>query len=91
MSEFLTPDEVGAQLRVDGGTIRAWARTRGLPHTRIGKCIRIRPDELEQWIAQQQGPRPRAPRSPNPEQQPADDHQAELELHADPVLSRVLA
>lgn len=63
MSEYMTADEVGQRLRVNAGTVRAWHRTRGLPATRCGKVLRFREAELEQWLAGQQGPRPRGARA----------------------------
>lgn len=89
MSEYMTADEVAAQWRVEPGTVRAWARSHGLPHTRIGPRgqLRFRQADISAWLEGQQGPRPRRRSEP---EQAADERQAELPLEQDSVLQLVL-
>ena len=82
--EFLNADEVAARLRIAAGTMKAWVRSGRLPGIMLGpRCLRIRPADLEAWLARQQ----------QIELQPEsiDDRQAELDLHApDPVLDQFI-
>ena len=62
---LLTVRQVADTLQVSPATIQRWARTGQIPHRRVGKQVRIHPDELEDWM------RPGASaRIPNPYYQP---------------------
>ena len=37
-------------------TIREWARRGKLPHLRVGRCFRFRPEDLAAWIETRRGP-----------------------------------
>ena len=53
-STLLTPTEVAEQLRVSTRTLEFWRHQgRGPAFVRLGKRVRYRPDDLEQFIAEQ--------------------------------------
>ena len=52
-SPLLTMDEAAVRLGVNPRTIRRWIKDRGLPAIKFTeKVIRIRPEDLEAFIAQ---------------------------------------
>lgn len=54
MTELMTPDELAAFLRKTEGALRTQRhRGQGPPAYRVGREIRYRRDEVEQWLAEQ--------------------------------------
>lgn len=50
---FLTVAEVAQFLAVHEKTVYSYVAERGLPATRIGRTVRVRPSELAAWLAAQ--------------------------------------
>jgi len=50
VNEYLTMRELGERLKLRPQTIRRWVQTNEIPHYRIRKNVRFRPDEIEKWI-----------------------------------------
>lgn len=49
--DLLTVPEVAERLRVPKARVYELARSRDLPSVRLGKCVRVRPEDLRVWIA----------------------------------------
>lgn len=54
-ARLLTPDEVAEQLQVPKATVYAWSSRRnpGLVFTKIGRHLRVHPDDLNNFVAAQ--------------------------------------
>jgi len=50
---WLTPGEVAEHLGVKKGTVYRWVREMGLPAHRLGKFLRFRKSEVDEWVAGQ--------------------------------------
>lgn len=50
MSELLTTRQVADRLSVHQTTVARWARDQQIPSVRIGPVVRIRSEDLEDWI-----------------------------------------
>jgi excisionase family DNA binding protein len=56
MSELLTIKEAGAYLKVSVETLRKWrAQGRGPKAVKLGRHLRYRPEDIDQWIKEQEG------------------------------------
>jgi excisionase family DNA binding protein len=53
---MLTPAEVAEHLRVSTETVYRWVRTGYLPGLRVGRCLRIRRDDVDALLARQGPP-----------------------------------
>jgi excisionase family DNA binding protein len=49
---LLTAREVGIRLGVSTETVLRWVRQGKLPAFQLGRAIRFREDEIEQWLAE---------------------------------------
>jgi len=58
MSEPLrTAREIADQLGFSAATIVDWAEQDRIPHFKIGRCLRFRQSEVEEWLeARRRGP-----------------------------------
>lgn len=52
MEEFLTVEELGRLLKVKKGTIYHWTSAGFIPHIKVGRFIRFRVSDIEQWLRQ---------------------------------------
>ncbi len=50
---FFTPQEISDLLQVSVHTVRRWIRDGDLPAYRIGRLWRIKPGDLDNWLARQ--------------------------------------
>lgn len=50
----LTMREAARLMNVCSRTVRTWIVKHGLPHVRVGRTVRILPDALRAWLAEQQ-------------------------------------
>ena len=50
MDEYLTMRELAERLKLRPQTIRLWVQKNEIPHYRIRKNVRFRPEEIEKWI-----------------------------------------
>lgn len=50
--EYVTPDEVAAELRIAKETVRRWCRTGQLKSLRVGRQYRIVRSDLNEFIKQ---------------------------------------
>jgi len=50
VDEYLTMRELAERLKLRPQTIRLWVQKNEIPHYRIRKNVRFRPDEIEKWI-----------------------------------------
>jgi excisionase family DNA binding protein len=44
---MLTPKQVAERFNVAQSTVYQWARRGKVPFTRIGKCVRFKPEDIE--------------------------------------------
>lgn len=51
MTKLLTPQQVADQLGVKLATIYCWTHLRKIPHVKLGRLLRFRESEIEQWIS----------------------------------------
>jgi len=49
MDQLLTIEQVAAYLNVSPKTVRRCLR-RGLPHVRVGACVRFVPGDVARWV-----------------------------------------
>ncbi len=68
---FLTPEEAADMLRVTRTTIYTLVRTGELPASRIGRQIRIEPDDLRAYLKRPLGGDPMRP-GPSTSREPQD-------------------
>lgn len=47
---LMTAKEVGLKLGVHHKTVYEWAKLNRIPHVRLGRSIRFRPQELAEWL-----------------------------------------
>lgn len=47
---FYTVDEIAEYLGVEKSTVYAWVHTRQLPYYKIGRLVKFRFDEIQEWI-----------------------------------------
>jgi len=52
MEEFLTAEELGRLLKVKKSTIYHWTSAGFVPHVKVGRFIRFRVSDIEQWLRQ---------------------------------------
>ncbi len=52
MEEFLTVEELGRLLKVKKSTIYHWTSAGFVPHVKVGRFIRFRVSDVEQWLRQ---------------------------------------
>ena len=50
MSNLLTVKEVAAKLKVSTRTVQRWQEEGTIAFIKIGKCIRMREEHLENWL-----------------------------------------
>lgn len=50
MKEILNNEELTKYLNVSDRTVYHWRKCRGLPHFIIGKSIRYRKSEVDEWL-----------------------------------------
>lgn len=48
---FLTPQEVATHLRVSKMTVYRLLKSGELPHVKIGRSLRVREDDVDQYLA----------------------------------------
>jgi len=51
--EFLTVPQTAEILQVNPHTVYNWLYTKGLPHVKLGKIVRIPRDKLDKWLEEQ--------------------------------------
>ena len=49
MDQLLTLQQIAAYLRVSPKTVRRFLK-RGLPHVRLGGCVRFVPGDVARWV-----------------------------------------
>jgi len=54
MEQFLTVTELGELLKVKPSTIYHWTSAGFIPHIKVGRFIRFRASEVEQWLQRHQ-------------------------------------
>lgn len=60
-SPLMTTDELMAELKVPKSTLYAWRATgKGPRGIRVGKHLRYRPADVEEWLERQADPNPAA-------------------------------
>lgn len=64
---LMTLKEVALEARVSESTIRRWVRSAELPAYRLGRQLRIRPDEFERFLDRRRV-------DPTPNQPPRQSH-----------------
>jgi excisionase family DNA binding protein len=52
LDEFFTVKEVARRLRVSTKTVRRWIDQEKLKCVRLGRLVRIRPDQLRQFVTE---------------------------------------
>lgn len=55
MEELLSIKDVSRILNVRESTLRAWVFQRKIPCVRLGRLVRFRERDLQQWINENQG------------------------------------
>lgn len=50
MESLLTPQQVADKLGVKLGTIYQWTHMEFIPHVKLGRFLRFREKDLEQWV-----------------------------------------
>ena len=67
MDQYMDIGELSAYLHIKRSTLYAWVGEDRIPHVKLGRLIRFRRDEIDQWIeSHRPAPRePRALRQPN--------------------------
>lgn len=53
-SEYLSLPELAIYTSVARNTLKKWLKN-GMPHYRVGRCIRVRVDEFNEWMNQFRG------------------------------------
>lgn len=51
--ELMTATELAAFLCVQEQTVRLWVCQRRIPFYRVGRCVRFRRSEIEEWLQKQ--------------------------------------
>ena len=51
MTDLLTAEEVATMLKVKVTTVRRWYRQGLLPGAKVGKALRFRRNDVEDWLA----------------------------------------
>lgn len=54
MEPLLRPDELSTMLGVARGTVYLWAKKGIIPSLMLGKCVRFRRSEIEEWLRQRE-------------------------------------
>lgn len=44
--------EVAEHLGVEKSTIYGWVHTREIPYYKVGRLVKFKPEEIEQWLVQ---------------------------------------
>ncbi len=52
MDKLLTPKQLSELLQVDQSTVYWWSHTGFIPHIKIGKLVRFKEVEVEEWVKQ---------------------------------------
>lgn len=47
---LMTAKEVGLKLGVNPKTVYAWAKANRIPHVRLGRALRFKPNDLAEWL-----------------------------------------
>lgn len=50
MEPFLTLEGLAEMLRVKRSTIYAWVYLRKIPHYKVGRLLRFKTEEINQWL-----------------------------------------
>ncbi len=50
MDKLLTPKQLSELLQVDQSTVYWWSHTGFIPHVKLGKLVRFKEEEVEQWV-----------------------------------------
>ena len=50
MDKLLTPKQLSELLQVDQSTVYWWSHTGFIPHVKLGKLVRFKEGEVEDWI-----------------------------------------
>ena len=50
--KLLDVEDVAARLKVSVWGVRRWIGQGRLPHRRLGRCIRVHPDDLQEFLEQ---------------------------------------
>ena len=53
VDKFLTVSDLAQYLRIKPATIYAMVESRKIPHYKIGRLIRFKKDEIDQWLEMQ--------------------------------------
>jgi excisionase family DNA binding protein len=51
-NELLTTTEIAEWLKIAESTVRKWVHYGFIPHVKIGRCVRFRREDVENWIQQ---------------------------------------
>lgn len=51
MEDLLTYDQVAEKFQIKKNTLVSWVRHRKIPFYRVGKAIRFKVSELQEWLA----------------------------------------
>jgi excisionase family DNA binding protein len=51
---LMTPKQACEALQISARTLWGLTASGGIPHLRIGRCVRYRVDALQQWLADQE-------------------------------------
>ena len=52
MEKLLTPKQLSEFLQVDQSTVYWWSHTGFIPHVKMGKLVRFKEIEVEEWVRQ---------------------------------------
>jgi len=52
--EYLDLKQLAAYASVARNTLKKWLKS-GMPHYRVGRCIRVRVDEFNEWMSRFRG------------------------------------
>lgn len=51
MEPFLTPKQLSELLQVDKSTVYLWTHTEFIPFFKLGRCVRFREKDVQEWLA----------------------------------------
>jgi len=51
MEQLLTPKQLSELLQVDVSTVYLWTHTEFIPHYKVGKSVRFKVSDVEDWLA----------------------------------------
>jgi excisionase family DNA binding protein len=52
IKRFYTIQEVSEYLGIEVSTLYAWVHTRQIPYYKIGRLVKFKVEEIEQWVNQ---------------------------------------